>query len=201
VGQGPSAKSIRLDLPRFSIIGATTRIGLLSSPLRDRFGVTYRLNFYEEDEIEQVVDRSSGILKVKADKDAVSKIACCARKTPRIANRLLKRVRDYAEVKADGTIDKKVAEDAMDLMDSDFQGLDQVARQILETIIEKYDGGPVGLKTLSAATSEEQDTIEDVYEPFLMQIGMLARTPKGRVATKSAYLHLGKRYNEQDKLL
>lgn len=191
VGKGPTARTLRLDLNRFTIIGATTRISMLSSPLRDRFGVTYRLNFYEQADIAKIVKRSANILNVRADQDARDEIAKRARSTPRIANRLLKRVRDYAEVKFDGKIDKDVADEAMNLLDIDEHGLDAVDRRILSTIIEKFKGGPVGLGTVAAATQEEIATLEEVYEPFLMQLGMLNRTPRGREATERAYEHLG----------
>jgi len=191
VGKGPTARTLRLDLDRFTIIGATTRISMLSSPLRDRFGVTYRLNFYEQDDIAKIVNRSAKILNVEADQAAREEIAKRARSTPRIANRLLKRVRDFAEVKFDGRIDSNVADEALNLLDIDEHGLDAVDRRILSTIIEKFKGGPVGLGTVAAATQEEIATLEEVYEPFLMQLGMLNRTPRGREATERAYEHLG----------
>ena len=191
LGKGPSARTLRLDLPKFTIIGATTKVSLLSAPLRDRFGVTYRLNFYELPDIEKIVDRSASILNVPIEKPAVAAIAERSRRTPRVANRLLKRVRDFADVKSDGKITESVARDAWEMLDVDTYGLDDVDRRILKTIIEKFNGGPVGLNTIAAATAEEMATIEDIYEPFLMQIGFLHRTPRGRVATEHAYRHLG----------
>jgi len=191
VGKGPSARVLKLDLPRFTLIGATTRISLLSSPLRDRFGAIYPLNFYEEDEIGQIIKRSAHILSVSMDDIANTIVAQRARRTPRVANRLLKRVRDYADVKADGSVTGQVARDALTMLEVDELGLDQVDRKILEAIIQKFSGGPVGLNTLSAATSEEMATIEDIYEPFLMQLGFLERTPRGRVVTQRAYKHMG----------
>ncbi|MFA5076015.1 MAG: Holliday junction branch migration DNA helicase RuvB [Patescibacteria group bacterium] len=192
IGKGPSARTLRLQLPHFTIIGATTRIGSISSPLRDRFGNIYHLNFYEDQEIQQILDRSAKILGVGLIDEACQQIASRSRQTPRIANRLLKRVRDYAEVKADGKIDNEVAQAALAMLEVDHFGLDAVDRRLLKTIIEKFNGGPVGLGTLAAAISEEIETIEEVYEPFLMQLGLLNRTPRGRLATKLAYEHLGK---------
>ncbi len=192
VGKGPSAKTLRLDLPQFTLIGATTKVHLLSSPLRDRFGNVYRLDFYEHDDIEQIIRRSAKILGVAADNQALQEIAKRARRTPRIANRLLKRVRDYAQVKADGKITTEAALEALKRLDIDEHGLDDIDRQILTIIIDKYHGGPVGINTIAAAISEDQSTLEDVYEPYLMQLGFLARTPRGRVATEAAYRHLGK---------
>ena len=191
VGKGPSARVLKLDLPRFTLIGATTRISLLSSPLRDRFGAIYPLNFYEEDEIAQIIYRSAQILSVQIENTANTIIAQRARRTPRVANRLLKRVRDWADVKADGFVSENVAIAALEMLEVDALGLDQVDRKILSSIIEKFSGGPVGLNTLSAATSEEMATIEDIYEPFLMQLGFLERTSRGRIATSRAYKHLG----------
>lgn len=191
IGKGPSAKNIRLPLNRFTLIGATTKIGMLSSPLRDRFGSVYRLRYYEVEEIEQIIARSSHILKVqKMGKAALEKLACCSRRTPRIANRLLKRVRDYAEVKTNGFINLEVIEAALAMLEIDKLGLDHIDRELLKVIIEKFDGGPVGLKALSASSSEEQDAIEEVHEPFLLQAGLLTRTPRGRIATHLAYEHL-----------
>ncbi|MFC1632782.1 Holliday junction branch migration DNA helicase RuvB [Patescibacteria group bacterium] len=203
IGKGPSAKSIRLDLPRFTIIGATTRIGLLSSPFRDRFGATHQLDFYLEDEIKDILERSSKILDVNADADSIEAIAQRARRTPRIANRLLKRVRDYAQVKGDGKITKDLALEALDLLSIDPEGLDENDRRILNTIIEQFKGGPVGIGTLAAATAAEEDTLEEVIEPFLLQGGFLARTPRGRSATEKAYKHLDIEppENGPDKLL
>lgn len=191
LGKGPAAKTLRLDLPKFTLIGATTRISLLSSPLRDRFGAIYQLEFYEPEHIESIIGRSASILDVAIDKQGRRELAGRARRTPRIANRLLKRVRDYAEVKASGHIDSMVARDALQLLDIDEFGLDRTDRKVLAAIIEKFKGGPVGIETIAAATGEERDTIEDVYEPFLLQIGFLERTPKGRKVTSLAYRHLG----------
>ena len=191
VGKGPTARTLRLSLERFTIIGATTRLSLLSSPLRDRFGITHHLNFYNEKDISSIIDRSAKLLEVGIDTHAINELACRSRKTPRIANRLLKRIRDYAEVEADGVISKEVADAALDMLDIDGHGLDQTDRHILETIIHKFKGGPVGLSTIAAATQEEIATIEDIYEPYLLQLGFLNRTPRGRVATEHAYKHLG----------
>lgn len=191
VGKGPSARTLRLELPRFTIIGATTKMSLLSSPLRDRFGGTYRLDYYELEDIARIVERSAKILQVPIEPSAIIAIAERARRTPRIANRLLKRVRDVAEVKGDGEITKDIALQAWAMLDVDAYGLDDVDRRILKLIIEKFNGGPVGLNTIAAATSEEMATIEDIYEPFLMQLGFLHRTPRGRMATLLAYQHLG----------
>lgn len=191
VGKGPSAKTLRLNLPKFTIVGATTRIGLLSSPLRDRFGNVYRLDFYEDKDIEKIIARSAAILSIEIDEEAAKEIAKRARKTPRIANRLLKRVRDYAQVRGDGAISGFVAKEALQSLGIDKLGLDRTDRLILETIIKKFGGGPVGLGTIAAAISEEPDTIEDICEPFLMQIGFVSRTPRGRMATDAAYGHLG----------
>ncbi|MBU0597814.1 Holliday junction branch migration DNA helicase RuvB [Patescibacteria group bacterium] len=192
VGKGPSARTLRLDLPKFTLVGATTRVHLLSSPLRDRFGTIYRLDFYEHDDIEKIIKRSADILKVKIDQEARSEVAKRARRTPRVANRLLKRVRDYAQVKSDGTVTSRVANEALSQLDIDHQGLDNIDRRILTTIIEKFGGGPVGLNTIAASISEDQSTLEEVYEPYLMQAGFLARTSRGRVVTESGYKHLGK---------
>lgn len=200
IGKGPSAKTLRLDLPKFTIIGATTRIGLLTSPLRDRFGATYRLDFYNDKEIEEIVLRSAEILRIKLDPPSAEIISKRARKTPRIANRILKRVRDFAEVKAKGEIDSNITNLALQMLDIDNCGLDETDRKILLTIIEKFNNGPVGIETISAATSEERDTIEEVNEPYLLQCGFLARTPKGRIATRLAYEHLGIKF-KQDKLI
>jgi len=190
LGKGPGARSVRLDLPRFTIIGATTRIGLVSAPLRDRFGVTFRLDYYEEGEIEEIVKRSAKILNIEINSGGISEIARRSRRTPRIANRLLRRVRDFAEVKGDGTIDEQVANAALDMLEVDRLGLDRNDRRILLALIEKFQGRPVGINSLAAATSEEEDTITDVYEPYLMRLGMIERTPKGRMATPLAYDHL-----------
>ncbi len=191
IGKGPGARSIRLELPPFTLIGATTRAGMLTSPLRDRFGVISRLEFYSIDELKTIVQRAARILGIAVDDDGAWEIARRARGTPRVANRLLKRVRDYAEVRADGTITGEVARAALDLFEVDEYGLDRIDRDLLLTIIEKFDGGPVGVDTLAAAINEEVETIEDVCEPYLMQIGYLQRTPRGRVATSRAYQHLG----------
>lgn len=196
IGKGPSARSIRLKLPRFTIIGATTRLALLTSPLRDRFGATYRLDFYDSEAIDQIVHRSAGILKVSVDEEGAQEIARRARGTPRVANRLLKRVRDYAQVRADGMITRQVAREALTMLEVDHLGLDEIDRRVLFTIIDKFDGGPVGIETLAAATSEESDTIMDVYEPYLLQLGFLNRTPRGRIATRLAYEHLGRSFPE-----
>ena len=192
VGKGPTARTLRLALEKFTIIGATTRLSLLSSPLRDRFGVTHHLNFYQDDDISRIISRSAGLLEVNIHDDASSTLAKRSRRTPRIANRLLRRVRDYADVRADGNISQDVCHKALDMLCVDTLGLDQIDRRILETIIEKFSGGPVGLSTVAAATQEEIQTIEDVHEPFLLQLGFLQRTPRGRVATDLAYKHLGK---------
>lgn len=191
IGKGPSARSIRLDLPPFTLVGATTRAGLLSSPLRDRFGVISRLEFYQPGELAEILKRSAHILNIGIEPAGAEEIARRSRGTPRIANRLLKRVRDYAEVKADGIITAQVADVALKFLEVDLLGLDKTDRRILKTIIKNFGGGPVGLDTLAATTSEEAGTVEDVVEPYLMQMGMLARTPRGRVATPLAYQHLG----------
>ena len=203
IGKGPGARTVRLDLPRFTIIGATTKVSMISSPLRDRFGATYHLNFYEDEDIGKIISRSAKILNIKIDDNAVELLANRARKTPRVANRILKRVRDYAEVKANGIITMELAEVALKNLGVDQFGLDQIDRRILESIIKKFQGGPVGLNTLSAATGEEQATIEEVYEPYLLQLGFLNRTPRGRVATETAYKHLGitPPQNLQEKLV
>ncbi len=194
IGQGPAARSIRLDLPKFTLVGATTRAGLVTSPLRGRFGIIHRLDYYEPSEIEQIVARSSKILKIQIDKDGAEEISRRSRGTPRIANRLIRRVRDYSQVKADGVITKKVALEGLSMLDVDPKGFDFMDRKILLTIIEKFGGGPVGIETVAAAISEEKDSIEDVYEPFLIQEGFIQRTPRGRVATQLAYQHFGIRY-------
>jgi len=196
IGKGPSARSIRLRLPHFTLIGATTRLALMTSPLRSRFGVVYRLGFYDQAAIEEIVRRSARILGVEIDKGGVVEIARRARGTPRVANRLLKRVRDYAQVRASGVITEEVAREALRMLEVDELGLDDIDRKVLLAIIEKFDGGPVGLETIAAAISEEPDTIMDVYEPYLLQLGFLDRTPRGRVATRRAYGHLGIPYRE-----
>jgi len=190
VGKGVGARSIRLDLPKFTLIGATTRAGKLSSALRDRFGVISRLEFYNHEQLLEIVKRGARILNIQIDHDGALEIAKCSRGTPRVANRLLKRVRDYAQIKADGIITKDVAKQALAVLEIDSLGLDKGDRRILTTIIEKFKGGPVGLDTIAASISEEPETIEDVYEPYLLQIGFLQRTPKGRLATHLAYEHL-----------
>ncbi len=192
IGQGPSARTIKLDLPKFTLVGATTRAGLLSSPLRDRFGVISRLEFYTEEELAIIVSRSARILGIQSDPDGAREMARRSRGTPRIANRLLRRVRDFAQVRADGVITRQVADDALRLLEIDEMGFDPMDRLIMLTIIDKFSGGPVGLDTLAAAICEESDTIEDVYEPYLIQNGFLNRTPRGRTATRSAYLHFGR---------
>jgi len=197
IGKGPSARSIRLKLPRFTVVGATTRLALVTAPLRARFGAVYRLDYYELSAMQAIVSRAAGMLKVEVAKDGIEEIARRARGTPRVALRLLRRVRDYAQVRADGTVTSKVAQEALDLLQVDPLGLDDVDRRVLRTIIEKYGGGPVGLNTIAASISEEQDTIMDVVEPYLLQLGFLDRTPQGRVATKSAYEHLGLAYTEE----
>jgi len=192
IGQGPSARTIKLDLPKFTLVGATTRAGLLSSPLRDRFGVISRLDFYTEEELAIIVTRSARILGISIEPDGALELARRSRGTPRVANRLLRRVRDYAQVRADGVITRQVAHDALMLLEIDEMGFDPMDRLIMLTIIDKFSGGPVGLDTLAAAICEESDTIEDVYEPYLIQNGFLNRTPRGRTATRSAYLHFGR---------
>lgn len=203
LGKGPSAKTLRLDVPKFTLIGATTKIGSLSSPLRDRFGNIFRLDYYDDEELEEIVKRSAKILKVKHKKDGLGEIAKRSRRTPRIANRILKRVRDFSEVRHQGEVDKLIAIDALKMLDIDELGLDRTDRMILETIINKFSGGPVGLDALAAATSEDRDTIEDVIEPYLLRLGFIDRTPRGRVATPGAYEHLGlsKAGNNQQKLI
>lgn len=191
IGKGPSARSIRLELPKFTLIGATTRAGSLTTPLRDRFGIVHRLELYDVKDLNEIVTRSAKILEVNIDKEGSLEIAKRSRGTPRIANRLLKRVRDYAAVLGDGNITKEIAKIALEKLEIDDLGLDNVDRKILKTIILNYTGGPVGIETLSSTIGEEVETIEDVYEPYLMQMGFIARTPRGRVATPSAYEHLG----------
>ena len=194
IGKGPSARSIRLDLPRFTLIGATTRSGQLAAPLRDRFGVLLRLELYTPEQLADIITRSANLLNVEIDRNGALEIASRSRGTPRIANRLLKRVRDYAQVMGDGVIREEVAQAALDRVEIDELGLDDFDRRMLETIIRSYGGGPVGLDTLAAAVGEEAITIEDVYEPYLMQIGFLTRTPRGRCVTQAAYDHLGIEY-------
>lgn len=197
IGKGPSAKSIRIDLPKFTLIGATTRIGLLTSPLRDRFGVVDRLEMYTIDELKAIVKRSASILNIRIDEGGALEIATRSRGTPRVANRLLKRVRDFAQVKGDGFVDEKITRIALDALEVDSVGLDSIDRELLLCIIEKFDGGPVGLETLAASINEEPGTIEDVYEPYLLQMGFISRTPRGRMATRLAYEHLGLKYNRE----
>ena len=192
IGKGPTARSIRVDLPKFTLVGATTRAGQLSAPLRDRFGMLFRLEMYTPEELRQIVERSAGILGVDADPDGLLEIARRSRGTPRIANRMLKRVRDYAEVKAGGHISLQIAREALALLDVDELGLDKVDRNILTCMMDKFAGGPVGLDTLAATTGEDAVTIEDVYEPYLMQLGFLMRTPRGRVCTPAAWNHMKK---------
>lgn len=191
IGQGPSARTLKLNLPRFTLIGATTRTGLLTSPLRDRFGILMRLEFYKPEELATIVLRSARILNISIKEEAALEIARRSRGTPRIANRLLRRIRDFAEVKGNGTIDLEIARYGLNALDVDEKGLDEMDRKLLRVIIEKFGGGPVGIESLSASLREERDTIEDVYEPFLMQEGLIERTPRGRLATRQAYEHLG----------
>jgi len=191
IGQGPSARTMKIPLPPFTLVGATTRAGLLTPPLRDRFGVILRVEFYEPEDLKKIITRSAKLLDIPITEDGAMEIATRARGTPRVANRLLRRVRDFAQVEGDGVITREVASRALDLLEVDHKGLDKMDRHILSTIIEKFDGGPIGLDSLSAAVSEEKDTLEDVYEPFLIQCGYIKRTPRGRVATKRAYKHLG----------
>lgn len=203
IGKGPSARTIQLDLPKFTLIGATTRLGSISNPLRNRFGSVHRLEFYSEEEITRILDRSSKILNIGIDSAGASRLAQASRRTPRVANRLLKRARDFAQSKDIDLITDTIAEDALHLLEIDHLGLEPTDRHILSVIVEKFSGGPVGVQTLAAATSEERETIEDVYEPYLIQLGFLARTPRGRVATPEAYRHLGKKLpdNQANKLL
>jgi Holliday junction DNA helicase RuvB len=191
LGKGPSARSIRLDLPRFTLVGATTRPGRITLPLRERFGFSPRLDYYSVDDLRAIVHRSAGILGVRIEEDGTHEIARRSRGTPRVANRLLRRVRDFAEVRHDGNVTSDVARAGLELFEVDEQGLDKLDLSILSTVVEKFGGGPVGLSTLSAAVGEETDTIEDVVEPYLLQLGLLQRTPRGRVATERAYRHLG----------
>jgi holliday junction DNA helicase RuvB len=201
LGKGPSARSLRLDLPKFTIIGATTRSGALAAPLRDRFGIIHRLEFYTPEEIQKIILRAAGILNVKIDDKAASLLAGRARLTPRIANRLLKRVRDYADMNGDGMIDPATASQALALLEIDDLGLDPADRHLLTVIIDHHNGGPVGVETLAALTAEERITIEDFYEPYLMQIGLLERTPRGRKVTAKAWKHIGKKPSAQPTLL
>ncbi len=191
LGRGPGARSVRLSVPKFTLVGATTRYAMLSAPLRDRFGAVYRLDFYDQEAIAAIIRRNASLLKVPIEDGGASEIARRSRGTPRVANRLLRRVRDYAQVRADGRVSAEVAREALARLDVDDLGLDEVDHKVLRTIIEKFDGGPVGIETIAASISEEADTIMDVYEPYLMQVGFLQRTPRGRVATRHAYAHLG----------
>ena len=191
IGKGPSARSVRIDLPKFTLVGATTRAGALAAPLRDRFGIVSRLEYYKQEELEFIVTRAADILNIGIEQAGASEIARRSRGTPRIANRLLKRVRDFAQAVGNGVITADIADEALKRLHVDKMGLDRIDRRVLKCIIENYDGGPVGIETIAAAVSEERDTIEDVYEPYLMQLGLLGRTPRGRVATKLAYDHLG----------
>ena len=199
IGKGPSARSIRLQLPRFSVIGATTRLALVTAPLRDRFGATYRLDFYDLPAMQSIVERAAGILGVQAEDGGINEIARRGRGTPRVALRLLRRVRDYAEVRADGVVTREVSIQALNLLDVDSLGLDDMDRRVLLTVIEKYNGGPVGLSTIAASISEEPDTIMDVVEPYLLQLGFLDRTPQGRLATQRAYEHLNFPYSKDEQ--
>jgi Holliday junction DNA helicase RuvB len=202
IGKGPSAKTFRIKLPKFTLIGATTRAGLIAAPLRDRFGATYRVDFYEPHELCEILKRSASILGVKAEADGIEEIAKRSRGTPRIANRLLKRVRDYAQVKGNGDIDRKTAVQALTMLEVDELGLDAMDKKIMTAIMEKFRGGPVGIETIAAAVSEEPDTVEDVYEPYLMQVGFIQRTPSGRKATEKAYEYFKIKKNgpDQEKL-
>ena len=197
VGQGPAARSIKLPLKRFTLIGATTRSGLLTSPLRDRFGHIHRLDFYDIEALSKILQRSAAILSVREESDGIMEIAARSRGTPRIANRLLRRVRDYAQVRGDGTINKRLTDEALRMLEVDRLGLDKMDTMLLLTLIDKFAGGPVGVETLAAAIGEEKDTIEDVYEPFLIQAGFIQRTPRGRVATPRAYNHFGRPQKEE----
>lgn len=199
IGEGPSARSVKLDLPPFTLIGATTRAGMLTNPLRDRFGIVSRLEFYSSDELARIVLRSAGLLETKIDNDGALELAKRSRGTPRIANRLLRRVRDYAEIKADGDINASIANQALKMLDVDLIGLDLMDRTFLKAIIEKFSGGPVGLDNLAAAIGEEKETIEDVIEPYLIQQGFLMRTPRGRVATPQTYEHFGMKMPQNEK--
>ncbi len=201
MGKGPMARTMELTLPKFTLIGATTRLALLSSPLRNRFGATFQLNFYRPEDIEKIVQRSSQILRIKTEPEAIKIIAQRSRFTPRVANRLLKRVRDFAQVEGKGIITPSIAESALNFLEIDQMGLEPGDRKVLKVIIDKFNGGPVGLQTIAAASSEEQDTILDIYEPYLMQVGFIERTPKGRLATKSAYQHLKIKYQGNQNLL
>jgi len=199
IGQGPSARTMKIPLPPFTLVGATTRTGLLTPPLRDRFGVIQRVEFYKPEDLQKIVVRSARILEIPIKEDGAFEIARRSRGTPRVANRILRRVRDFAQIEADGIITREVAMHALDMLDVDNEGLDKMDRQIMLTIIEKFNGGPIGLDTLSAAVCEEKDTIEDVYEPFLIQQGYIKRTPRGRVATKNAYAHFKIKHEQEQE--
>ncbi|MFH1822480.1 MAG: Holliday junction branch migration DNA helicase RuvB [Patescibacteria group bacterium] len=201
IGKGPSARTLRIDLPKFTIIGATTKASLISAPLRDRFGITFHLNFYEEEDISDIIRRSARILSVETDEQSIASIAKRSRRTPRVANRLLKRVRDYCQVKGDGRLNSEFCQQAFAMLEVDELGLDWLDRKIIETIIDKYNGGPVGLNTIAAATGEDMATIEEVYEPYLMRLGFLDRSPRGRVVTDIAYRHLNKKKPGQGRLI
>lgn len=200
IGKGPSARSLRLDLPPFTLIGATTRAGLLTSPLRERFGVIHRLEYYSHRELQEIALRTARVLQVEIDEDGAIEVARCSRGTPRITNRFLRRIRDYAQIKADGVIDRAVAREGLKMLEVDELGLDDLDRKILLTIIKKFEGGPVGLNTLAASIGEETETIEDVYEPFLLQLGFIKRTPRGRMATSRAYDHFHLKGSEEPNL-
>ena len=200
IGQGPSARTMKIPLPPFTLVGATTRAGLLTPPLRDRFGVVLRVDFYRPEDLQQIITRSAGLLEIPMEAEGAFEIAKRSRGTPRVANRLLRRVRDFAQVEADGTITRDVADRDLDMLEVDQEGLDKMDRHILLTIIEKFEGGPIGVDALSAALCEEKDTLEEVYEPFLIQSGYIHRTPKGRVATNRAYRHFGFKAKDQDHL-
>lgn len=201
IGKGPSARTLQLDLPKFTLIGATTRLGSLSNPLRNRFGVINRLDFYNEEEMQKIINRSARILNLEINEKGSEKIARCSRKTPRVANRILKRVRDFAQINNRDIIDEEISKEALKILDIDELGLEPTDRHILETIIKNFNGGPVGVQTIAAATLEEIQTIEDVYEPYLLQLGFLARTPRGRIVTENGFLHLGYEYPEGQKKL
>ncbi len=201
IGKGPSARTLRIDLPKITIIGATTKMSMISAPLRDRFGLVFHLNFYESEDLEKIIKRSAGILNTEVEDEAIRLIASRSRRTPRVANRLLKRVRDYCEVKGDGVVREKNCDDAFKMLDVDHLGLDWIDRRILEIIVDKFNGGPVGLSTIAAATGEDTATIEDVYEPFLMRLGFIDRSPRGRVVTDIGYDHLGRKKKEKQTRL
>ena len=200
IGQGPSARTMKITLPPFTLVGATTRAGLLTPPLRERFGVILRVEYYRPEDLQTIITRSAGLLGISVDQDGAFEIARRSRGTPRVANRLLRRVRDYAQVEADGKITREVASSALEMLHVDEKGLDKMDRHIMLTIIEKFEGGPIGLDTLAAAVSEEKDTIGDVYEPFLIQLGYIKRTPRGRVATRRAYEHFGIKMEEEGQV-